>query len=37
MGVLGVTAILGAIMVAHVFLGWLIASRAVGRLRKRVF
>jgi len=37
MGVLGVTAVIGAVMAAHVFLGWLIASRAVGRLRKKVF
>jgi ABC-type transport system involved in multi-copper enzyme maturation permease subunit len=31
------TLVIGAVMAAHVFLGWLVAGRAVGRLRKKVF
>ena len=36
-GPVAATLVIGAIMAVHVFLGWLVASRAVGRLRKRAF
>jgi ABC-type transport system involved in multi-copper enzyme maturation permease subunit len=36
-GPVAATLIIGAVMAAHVFLGWLVAGRAVGRLRKKAF